>query len=134
MASALKIDTLKLADDLEAAKGDPRQTARVIGKTIGTIDISELATKSDVAEAKAELKQDIADVKAEIGEVKSELKTDILKVENKIVEVKGEIAEVKAELKTEIALSTNKAIYTLGGLVTVLFVLDRIIPLFGVAN
>ncbi len=51
--------------------------------------LSEVATKTDLAEVKTELKTDIAEVKAEIAEVKAELKT--------------EIAELKTELKTEIA-------------------------------
>ncbi len=46
----------------------------------------------------------------------------------------GKIDTVAATLKTEIAQSTNRAIYTLGGLVGILFVIDRIIPLFGVGN
>ncbi len=103
MAHALRIDTLQLAEDLEAAKGDPRKTARVIGGAIGSIDISDLATKADI-------------------------KT--LETRMEALATKEDIAEVR----TEIAQSTNRAIYTLGGLVTVLFVLDRIIPLFGIAN
>ena len=96
MAHALRIDTLQLAEDLEAAKGDPRKTARVIGGAIGSIDISDLATKADI----------------------------------KTLETRMEALATKEDM----AKSTNRAIYTLGGLVTVLFVLDRIIPLFGIAN
>ncbi|WP_420012996.1 hypothetical protein [Tateyamaria sp.] len=84
MAHALQIDTLKLADDLEAAKGDPKQTARVISKTIGTIDISELATKADLGEVKTELK-------AEIADVKTELKAEIAGLDVKIGDVKADI-------------------------------------------
>ncbi len=58
--------------------------------------LSEVATKTDLAEVKTELKTDIAEVKAEIAEVK----TEIAEVK---AELKTEIAELKAELKTEIA-------------------------------
>ena len=52
----------------------------------GAIPLAEhLTTKEDLAEVKAELKDDIAGVKAEIAEVRTEL------------------AEVKAELKTDIS-------------------------------
>ena len=36
---------------------------RVIGDTIGTIDISELATKADLAEVKAEIGEEKADLR-----------------------------------------------------------------------
>jgi len=96
MANALKIDTLELADELEAAQGDPRQTARVIGKTIGRIDISELATKTDIAEVRAEitevkneLKQEITEVRAEITEARNELKQDLTKIDAHLFWIKG---------------------------------------------
>ena len=66
MAHAFKIDTLQLAEDLEAAKGDPRKTARVIGNTIGSIDISDLATKADIAGVKTE----IAELKVDLNWIK----------------------------------------------------------------
>ncbi len=153
MAHALRIDTLQLAEDLEAAKGDPRKTARVIGGAIGSIDISDLATraditgvKTDIAGVKTVLKGDIKTLetrmealatKEDMAKVRTELKGEVAEVRTDIAEVRTEIAEVRteiAEVRTEIAQSTNRAIYTLGGLVTVLFVLDRIIPLFGIAN
>ena len=66
--------------------------------------LSEVATKTDLAEVKAELKTDIAEVKAElkteIAEVKAELKAEIAEIK---ADLKTEIAEVKAELKTDIA-------------------------------
>ncbi|WP_170565709.1 hypothetical protein [Ruegeria atlantica] len=110
------VKTWKLADDLEAAKGDPRQTARVIGETIGTIDVSDLATKAD-----------IADVKGDIGALDT-------KIASVATTLDAKIDTVAATLKAEIAQSTNRAIYTLGGLVGVLFIVDRVIALFGVGN
>ncbi|WP_420012126.1 hypothetical protein [Tateyamaria sp.] len=96
MAHALQIDTLKLADDLEAAKGDPKQTARVISKTIGTIDISELATKADLGEVKTELKAEIAGLDVKIGDVKA----DVRAVTDKLgtMATKAELGDVKADI------------------------------------
>ena len=42
-------------------------------------------------------------------------------------ELRAEIAEVR----TEIAQAANKTIYALGGLIGVLFIIDRLLPLFG---
>ncbi len=132
MAHALRIDTLQLAEDLEAAKGDPRKTARVIGGAIGSIDISDLATKADITGVKT----DIAGVKTVLkGDIKTlETRMEALATKEDMAKVRTELKGEVAEVRTEIAQSTNRAIYTLGGLVTVLFVLDRIIPLFGIAN
>ena len=54
----------------------------------------EVATKSDIAELKAETKVDIKDMatKADIAELKAETKADI-------AEIKADIAEIKTELK-----------------------------------
>ena len=69
-------------------------------------DLSNLATKSDIAElekqivsVKAELKSDIAEVKTEIAEVRIE-----------IAEVRTEIAEVKAELKSDMERNKNETL------------------------
>ena len=51
-----------------------------------------------------------------------------------MVKAAPRIDTVAATLKTETAQSTNRAIYALGGLIGVLFVLDRVISLFGVGN
>ncbi len=104
MAHALQIDTLAFSKKLREAGAD-EGLAEAIVEGLTAADTSELATKGDLAEVKTELVEKIA------------------QVDNRI-----------AEVRTEIAQSANRAIYTLGGLVGILFVLDRIIPLFGVGN
>lgn len=55
MANALQIDSLKLAEDLEEAAGDPRKTARVISSAVKSVDVSSLATKEDIAQIRADM-------------------------------------------------------------------------------
>ena len=135
MAHALQIDTLAFSKKLREAGAEER-LAEAIVEGITAADTSELATKAD-------LKAELTGVKADIAGVKTVLKGDIktLEIRMEAMATKEDMAKVRTELKgevaevrTEIAQSTNRAIYTLGGLVTVLFVLDRIIPLFGIAN
>ncbi len=49
--------------------------------------LSEVATKTDLAEVKTELKTDIAEVKTEIAELKTELKTDIAGIKTDMAEM-----------------------------------------------
>ncbi len=120
MAHALQIDTLAFSKKLREAGAD-EGLAEAIVEGLTAADTSELATKGDLAEVKTELKADVAEVKGQVQAVADKLDGMATKVE-------------LAEVRTEIAQSANRAIYTLGGLVGILFVLDRIIPLFGVGN
>ncbi|WP_419738584.1 hypothetical protein [Ruegeria sp.] len=144
MSHALQIDTLAFSKRLKEAGAD-EALADAIVEGLTAADTSELATKADLAEVQAAMKADVAAVesalKADVAAVESALKADVAVVESKLAEVKnelkGDIAEVKielAEVKAEIAHATNRAIYTLGGLVGVLFIIDRIIPLMGIGN
>ncbi len=79
MAHALQIDTLAFTKKLRDA-GAEEGLAEAIVEGLSAADTSELATKSDtllvenkIAEVKAELKQDIAEVKTGIADAKSEL-------------------------------------------------------------
>ncbi len=134
MAHALQIDTLAFTKKLREA-GAEEGLAEAIVEGLTAADTSELATKSDVAkvesalkvdiaEVKGELKADIAEVRTEIAEVKAELKQDI-------AEVKVEIAEVKSDLTTLIMQSSNRTIYIIGGLIGLLFAIDKLLPLAG---
>ncbi len=59
----------------------------------------EVATKTDLAELKTELKQDISELRAEfkqdIGELRVEFKQDISELKGDIGELKGDIGELK---------------------------------------
>ena len=52
------------------------------------------AMRSDMADMKADLKEDIAEVKADMSSLKADLKEDI-------VEVKADMSALKADSKTE---------------------------------
>ncbi len=120
-------DTLSAAEALEAAGITPGHARAIIGQMNRVVD-ENVATKADVRQLETALKADVKQLEVAL---KGELNTKIAEVKG---ELKEDIAEVKGELKAEITHSTNRAIYTLGGLVTVLFILDRIIPLFGIAQ
>ncbi len=71
-------------------------------------DIASIRTefKEDIDKLRTEFKEDIASVRAEIADVKAELKADIGKLRTEfkedIASVRAEIADVKAELKADI--------------------------------
>jgi hypothetical protein len=81
--TTITFDTLKLARKLEAAGFPQKQaadTAEALAESLG--EVSDLATKadmaalrSDMAELKAELKADMAELRAEIrGELNTQLR------------------------------------------------------------
>ena len=55
MTKAIKVDSLRLAEELKKAHGDPRQTARAITDAVLNIDTTELATKSDMAVLRSDM-------------------------------------------------------------------------------
>ena len=62
----------------------------------------EVATKTDLAELKTELKQDISELRVEfkqdIGELRAELKQDISELKGDIGELKGGIAALETKM------------------------------------
>ena len=71
MIQALRIDTLAFTRKLKEAGADER-LAEAIAEGIGTVDMSEFATKADLAALEAALR-------AEIRAMGAELKSDILR-------------------------------------------------------
>ena len=65
MPQALRIDTLAFARRLKAAGADER-LAEAIAEGIGTVDMSEFATKADLASLEARLMAAMADLKSDI--------------------------------------------------------------------
>jgi hypothetical protein len=61
----LKIDTLKFAKELTGA-GLTQEQAEAIVRGLSDADTSDLATKADLAQLRADMKADIAELKAEI--------------------------------------------------------------------
>ena len=70
------LNTLEYAQRLERA-GVPREQAEVQASIFYEIINSELATRRDLEEVKAELKRDIKDIDLKIENVRSELKRDM---------------------------------------------------------
>jgi chromosome segregation ATPase len=118
---------LSYIDRLTRGGFTPEQ-ARASAEALETAFTESVATKGDLAELKAELKQEIgevsrlltvvkAELEQEIGEVsqalttvKAELRTEIAGVRSEIASVRTEIATVRTEIatvRTEIAQSKN---------------------------
>ena len=126
MAHALQIDTLAFSKRLKEAGADDG-LAEAIVEGITAADTSELATKADLAEVRADLatvehalKADIAEVKADIDRVEHALKADIDRVE--------------LGLKVEISKTGNRTALLIGGLIAFLYTIDRIVPLLGASG
>lgn len=99
-------DTLKMARTLrDQAKLSSEQAEGIAGAMAEAMSASELATKADLGDTKAEIKADIAEfkaeVKAEIAEFRAELRVEFEKIQRQILELHNKIAESKADtLKT----------------------------------
>ena len=100
MAHALQIDTLAFSKKLREAGADERLAGAIV-EGITAADTSELATKSDLGEVKAE-------VKAEIADVKTELKAEIAGLDVKIGDVKTELKAEIADVKADVRAVTDK--------------------------
>ena len=69
MTQALRIDTLAFTRKLREAGADEK-LAEAIAEGIGTVDMSEFATKADLAALRIEL---VAEIRASSAELKSEI-------------------------------------------------------------
>ena len=65
MPQALRIDTLSFARRLKKAGADER-LAEAIAEGIGTVDMSEFATRADLASLEARLMAAMADLKSDV--------------------------------------------------------------------
>ena len=83
-------DTLKASDTLKTAGIEAKQAEAIVHTMAGAFE-DTVATKADLIEVKAELKQDIASTKADLIEVKAELKQDIASTRADISVVKSDI-------------------------------------------
>ncbi len=98
--AALAIDTLKVAKRLrEAGFSDPQAEA-VVATVQEAAEGADLATRSDLAELRSEIKFDLAELRAElkaaIAELRAELKAELAELR---VELRAEIAAVRAEMR-----------------------------------
>ena len=87
--AALAIDTLKVAKRLrEVGFSDPQAEA-VVATVQEAAEGADLATRSDLAELRSEIKFDLAELRAELKAELAELR----------VELRAEIAAVRAEMR-----------------------------------
>ena len=84
--AVVAFDTLKLADRLQAGGFSAEQARTAAGAFADALSGSDLATKADLMEVRAEFKADFASVKSDIARSKSEMeaklsetKSDLLK-------------------------------------------------------
>ena len=104
-------DTISVAKRLQGEFEMPQKQAEGVALVLHENFVGNVATKEDVKALKDDMKA---------------LKDDMKELATKD-ELRAEIAEVRVE----IAQAANKTIYALGGLIGVLFVIDRLLPLFG---
>jgi len=103
-------DTLKMARTLrDQAKLSSEQAEGIAGAMAEAMSASELATKADLGDTRADLKADIAEfraeVKAEVAELRAEIKAEISELR---AEIKAEISELRAEIKAELKAEFEK--------------------------
>lgn len=84
-------DTLSYAEDLVEI-GVPESQSRLQAKVLSKAFASNnLATKTDIAELRAEVKTDIAELRADFTKLRADVKTDIIRLESKVSDVKFEL-------------------------------------------
>ena len=89
MATAVAFDTLKLARKLEAAGFEHKQAADTAEALAEAMTTAELATKADIAAARAETKADLRE-----SELRLEARIDRLEASTK-----ADSAAIRAEMK-----------------------------------
>ena len=146
MAHAMRIDSLKFARKLEAA-GLDRKAAEAIAEGVSEVDVSDLATKTDIADLRSATKTDIAELRSatkadiaelrsatqadiaelrqEIGSLRAATKSDIAELRSEIVSLRGatkaDIAELRAELFRQLWIMA-------AGIVALTFTLSKLFP------
>jgi DNA-binding transcriptional MerR regulator len=97
--SVTALDTLQVVKKLKAAGFSEEQAEAVtqVVRDSQNIDLSNLATKSDLSSGLSELRSEL---KAEIAELRGELKAEIAELRS---DTKAEFADVRSESRTEFA-------------------------------
>ena len=72
--------------------------AAIIMDVVGSVTITELATKTDIAELRSEITGVRAELKTDIAELRSELKTDMAELRSDMAELKQELTRTFATL------------------------------------
>lgn len=115
MSSQILFDQFAYADRLARGGFTPDQ-ARASAEALGTALSEAVATKSDIAELKGELKGDIAELKAEIAAVKAEIAAVETRLDAKI---DSKISGLEARFVSELHSTIYKGVAVLGGLIVI---------------
>jgi vacuolar-type H+-ATPase subunit I/STV1 len=100
------IDTLALAERLEREYGDDPERARRHARILGDMAVSsDLATKQDIKELRAELQHEIGGLRAEVQHEISGLRAEVQhEIGDLRAEVQREIGGLRAEVQHEFAV------------------------------
>ena len=122
--AVVAFDTLKLADRLEAGGFTAAQARTAASAFADAMSGSDLATKADLGEAKAELKADLVDVEhrleTQIAAVRADLAHQSTSfgaaLAHQSTSFGAALAEVKAELKSDSRQMELRMTIKLGGM------------------
>ena len=96
------IDTLTLKTGLLDG-GMPEPQAAAIVRALADADVGQLATKSGLADLRADVRAEIADVRTEVEAVRADMRAEIADVRTEIAGVRTEVEAVRADMRAEIA-------------------------------
>jgi len=113
MTAQILFNQFAYTDRLARGGFTPEQ-ARASAEALEAAFSDVVATKSDIAELRSELKADIAELRSELKADIAEVKVDIValraEVKADIAELRGEIALVETRLELKIAQAKNDTI------------------------
>lgn len=107
------IDTLKLAKRLRQADFTQLQ-AEALAEALGEATVEGVATKLDIAELRAELKQDIAELKQDITSVRQEIGGLRVELKQEIEGLRAEMKQESATLRVEMAALESRMLRWMG--------------------
>ena len=103
-SKTIMLDTLTVARMLTDAGFEPRQADALAAAIRQAAEAGDHASRTDLAELRAESRSEItefrAEVRSQIAELRAEVQSQIAKLR---AEVQSQIAELRAEVQSEIA-------------------------------
>ena len=104
LSKTIMLDTLTVARTLTDAGFEPRQADALAAAIRQAAEAGDHASRTDLAELRAESRSEItefrAEVRSQIAELRAEVQSEIAELRT---EVQSEIAKLRAEVQSEIA-------------------------------